>query len=220
MKGKRFLMVTLLSFFAFILLTPFYENLSKRNEANASEQKAQVLLVIRHGFSIDTELALKKEVGLMTSMIEDAGFTVVVTSASGELIEGKTLKLKPNLKLADVKVNNYVGIIIPCMAKGGAWSEEEVSLVKEAVAQAKPIAAQRGAVVILAKAGALDGKYYTTASIWQFSDYFSGAIYSGKDVIKDGNIITSRHCPYAAKYYGGVDGTSELTKLFIAAIKD
>lgn len=220
MKGKRFLMVILLSFFAFILLTPFYENLSKRNEANASEQKAQVLLVIRHGFSIDTELALKKEVGLMTSMIEDAGFTFVVTSASGELIEGKTLKLKPNLKLADVKVNNYVGIIIPCMAKGGAWSEEEVSLVKEAVAQAKPIAAQRGAVVILAKAGALDGKYYTTASIWQFSDHFSGAIYSGKDVIKDGNIITSRRCPYAAKYYGGVDGTSELTKLFIAAIKD
>ena len=42
MKGKRFLMVILLSFFTFILLTPFYENLSKRNEANASEQKAQV----------------------------------------------------------------------------------------------------------------------------------------------------------------------------------
>jgi protease I len=220
MQRRKLALAILLPFSAFILLAPLCLSLSMINEAIASEKKAQVLLIIRHGFSKDTELVLKKEVGLMTSMIEDAGFTVVVTSASGELIEGKTLKLKPNLKLADVKVNNYVGIIIPCMAKEGDWSEEEVSLVKEAVAQAKPIAAQRGAVVILAKAGELDGKYYTTASIWQFSDYFSGAIYSGKDVIKDGNIITSRHCSYAAKYYGGVDGTSELTKLFIAAIKD
>ncbi len=221
MQPKRFVIVILLSFFTSILLTNFYENLSIRNEAIASEQKAQVLLVIRQGLSADTEFMLKAEVDVMTSMLEEAGFTVTVTSISGMPIKGQTLKLKPHLKLADVKINNYVGIIMPCMAKYEAWSEEEVSLVKQAVAQGKPIAAQRNSIIILAEAGARVGKKCTFAYGLRTQARFGGAIYSGKGVIKDGNIITSSHCPYYARYYGGGDdGTSELTKLFIETIKD
>jgi len=164
---------------------------------------------------------LKEEVGVMTSMLEEAGFEVIVATASGEPIKAQTTELIPDLKLADVKVNDYVGIIMPCMAKGAVplWhaSPQEISLVKEAVAQGKPIAAQQGAIIILAEAGVLVGKEYTYYFDPQGgNNSFVGAIYSGVGVIQDGNIATSSNCPYLA--FG--DGTSELTKLFIETIKD
>ena len=161
---------------------------------------------------------VQQEVGVMISMLEEAGFKVIVATDSGEPISWvKSELLKPDLKLADVQVNDYVGIIMPCMAKGtwGHADPEEIVLVKEAVPQGIPIAAQRGAIIILAEAGVLEGKKYA------FTDHrFKGAIYSGQGVIRDGNIITSSHCPYAARYYGADDGTPELTKLFIETIKD
>ena len=222
MNKKNFIVLILCTFLTIALLSPIHENLSIISEAIASEQKLQVLLLIRHGVSRDTDLMLKEEVGVMTNMLEEAGFTVIVASDSGELIEGQTLNLKPHLKYADVKVNNYVGIIIPCMAKGSSLpaSAEEVSIVKQAVAQRKPIAAQRNAVIILAESGALTGKKYTTKSSLQYRDSFADAIYSDKEVSQDGKIMTSKYCPYAARYYKVDDGTSELTKLFILAIKE
>jgi len=223
MNKKRFIVLILLTFLAIVQLSPIHENLSIISEAIASEQKPQVLLLIRQGVSNNTDLKLKEEVGVMTSMLEKAGFTVIVASDSGELIEGQTLNLKPNLKYADVKVNNYVGIIIPCTCeakKDLTASAEEVLIVKQAVAQRKAIAAQRKAVVILAEAGALTGKKYTTKSSLKYRDSFADAIYSGKDVSQDGKIITSKYCPGAARYYNENDGTSELTKLFISVIKE
>ena len=210
--------------FVFILLMPLQEKFSVKNEAQASEHKPKVLLFIRKGICHDIELMLTQEVGVMTSMLEEAGFEVIVATASGEPIKAQTTELIPDLELADVKVNDYVGIIMPCMAKGdmfAGWhaSPEEILLVKEAVAQGKPVAAQRGAIVILAEAGALVGKKYTYDKDLQFLDSFVGAIYSGKGVIQDGNIMTSTDCPYMARY-GYDDGTSELTEIFIETIKD
>ena len=216
----------LIPIFVFILLMPLQEELAVKDEAQASEHKPKVLLFIRKGFCYDIELMLTQEVGVMTSMLEETGFEVIVATASGEPIEAKTTKLIPDLELADIKVNDYVGIIMPCMAKGDmflGWhaSPEEILLVKEAVAQGKPVAAQRGAIVILAEAGALVGKKYTNYTEPSFLiDSFVGAIYSGEGVIRDGNIITSSNCPYAAKHHGYDDGTSELTEIFIETIKD
>ena len=216
----------LIPIFVFILLMPLQEELAVKDEAQASEHKPKVLLFIRKGICYDIELMLTQEVGVMTSMLEEAGFEVIVATASGEPIKTQTTKLIPDLELADIKVNDYVGIIMPCMAKGDmflGWhaSPEEILLVKEAVAQGKPVAAQRGAIVILAEAGALVGKKYTYYTEPSFLiDSFVGAIYSGEGVIRDGNIITSSNCPYAAKHHGYDDGTSELTKIFIETIKD
>ena len=187
---------------------------------HANGNKERVLLFIRHGGSADIEYMVQQEVGVMMRMLEEAGFKVIVATDSGEPIKDlitKSKLLKPDLKLADVRINDYVGIIMPCMAKGtwGHADPEEIVLVKEAVPQGIPIAAQRGAIIILAEAGVLEGKKYA------FTDHrFKGAIYSGQGVIRDGNIITSSHCPNAARYYGADDGTPELTKLFIEAIKD
>ena len=225
MQVKKSVVVILLFLFASILAMPFHEQSSMRNEAKASETDPKVLLVIRHGVSSDTDKHLKEEVGVMTSMLEEAGFKVIVASASGELIEGQTLNLQPNLKLADVKVNDYVGIIIPNMRKGNAkrgWraSSQEISLVKEAVAQGKPIAAQRVSVQILAEAGVLVGKKCTFIEGLQALAIFRGAIYSGIGAIQDGNIITSSHCAHAAERDDEEDTTSELTRLFIETIKE
>jgi len=220
MKTRK-LITWVIPIFVFILLMPFHEKFSMENEARASKQKPKVLLFIRKGTSYNIELMLKDEVGVMTSMLEEAGFEVLVATASGEPIKAQTTELIPDLKLADVKVNDYAGIIMPCMAKPD-WhaSPEEILLVKEAVAQGKPIAAQYGAIIILAEAGVLVGKKYTYYCDQFWEESFEGAIYSGKGVTRDGNIITSANCPYAARYYGRDDGTSELTKIFIETIKD
>lgn len=188
----------------------------------ANGNKEKVLLFIRHGTSKDIDFMVEQEVGVMTRMIEEAGFKVVVATDSGEPIEdllGKSISLKPDIKLADIEVENYVGIIMPCMAKGSTYWQadpDEISLVKKAVAQGKPVAAQHGPIIILGEAGVLKGKKYTFIT----DRYYSGAIYSGIGVIRDGNIITSGICPNAARYYGYPEGTRELTKLFIEAIKE
>ena len=44
--------------------------------------------------------------------------------------------------------------------------------------------------------------------------------YMGYGVVQDGNIITSGRCPLSAKDSGQPDGTPELTRLFIKAIKE
>ena len=94
-------------------------------------------------------------------------------------------------------------------------------LVKEAVSKGRPVAAQKGSIIILAEAGVLVGaKYSNWEDHTRVLGSFKGAIYSGDGVKKDGNIVTSAYCPNAAKYYGEEDGTPELTKLFIEAIKE
>jgi hypothetical protein len=179
--------------------------------ANGNTEK--VLLFIRHGKSVDLEFMIDQEVDVMTSMLEEAGFKVIVATDSGVPIEyycyssQKLELLKPDLKLADVRVSDYVGIIMPCMAYGEFVKPhpEEISLVTEAVALGLPIAAQHGAVHILVKAGALEGKEYAFK--------FGG-------VIQDGTIITSSHCPNAARFYEEADRTTELTERFIRTLKE
>jgi putative intracellular protease/amidase len=188
----------------------------------ANGNKKRVLLFIRHGSSADTELMLQQEVGVMISMLEEAGFKVIVATDSGEpILWGEAELLKPDLKLAAVRVNDYVGIIMPCVAKVNPGPDpEEISLVKEAVAQGKPIAAQCNAIVILAEAGVLEGKKHTFQFVRPRLFGFDGAIYSGKGVIRDGKIITSSFCPFEGGCVGYPEGTPVLTKLFIEAIKD
>lgn len=195
-----------------------------------AEPKSKVLLIPREGTSRNLELMLTEEVGVMVGMLEKSGFEVEVATASGEPIASKNVTLKPDLKLLDVKVADYAGFIMACMAVGIIPSPpqppEAVSIVKQAVAQGKPIAAQFGAVQILAEAGILKGKRYAFMydplgdRLGPSKDpRFAGAIYSGRDVVQDGNIITSGVCPYIKQMRGWPDGTAELTQKLIAELK-
>ena len=121
----------------------------------------QVLLVAQEQ-SEDMELMLTKEVGVMVDMLEKVGYKVVVASASGQPITGGATTLKPDLKLADVKVDDYAGFVFPCMAVDMDLPPppEAVRIAEEALAQGKPVAAQVGGVVTLASAEVLNGKQF------------------------------------------------------------
>ena len=191
----------------------------------------KVLMIPREGFSQDIKLMLNKEVGVMKRMLRRAGFKTEVATASGITIVSPAKDLKPDLKLADVKVSDYVGFILPCMAVGGIpgppVAPEAVAIVQQAIAEGKPVAAQFGSVIILAQSGILKGKKYAFASDplkaypWRkFTDpRFDGTIYSGRNTVQDGNIITSGACPFLEQAFGVPDQTTNLTKAFIAELK-
>ena len=195
-----------------------------------AEDGSKVLMIPREGYSADIELMLDKEVRVMTLMLMRAGFRVDVATASGVHIISPGQDLIPDLKLVDVKVDDYAGFIMPCMAVGGIpgppVAPEAVAIVKAAVAQDKPVAAQFGSIVIMAEAGVLKGKKYSFSMdplkpnpFWKKDIRFVGAIYSGRDVVQDGNIITSGICPFIEKRWGRKDGTAVLTQALIDELK-
>ena len=196
-----------------------------------AEDRPKVLMIPREGYSADIELMLNEEVRLMTRMLRRAGFVVKTATASGMTIVAPTRDLKPDMRLADVKMQEYAGFIMPCMAVGGIpgppVAPEAVSIVKHAMEKGKPVAAQYGSTIILAQAGVLKGKKYAFFSDplkptpWRkiTDPRFVEAIYSGREVVQDGNIITSGTCPFLEKLSGLPDGTAKLTQAFIDELK-
>jgi putative intracellular protease/amidase len=181
-----------------------------------AQQRGKVLMIVNEGKSADLELMLTKEDGVMKDLLQKAGFEVVVSTASNQPLVAGSAKLKPDLKLSDVKVADYKGVIMPCMAtSANSLPPEGSAIIKEAVAKKKPLAAQTGSVMLLAQAGVLTGKKYALAKQWPGIE---GAIYSGDGIVRDGKIITSGICPYMAKQ-GRPDGTSKLTEALIAELK-
>jgi putative intracellular protease/amidase len=190
----------------------------------------KVLMIPREGYSVDLDLMIKMEVGVMTWHLKRAGFEVDIATTSGFPIVGPTQKIGKVMRLADINLDNYAGIIMPCMAVGAfpgpPVSQEAIVLVKKALADGKPVAAPFGSVIILAEAGVLKGKKYAffrdplkTDKDWKLTDLrFVDAIYSGTGVVQEGKIITSGACPTIEMAWGGENKTVELTKTFIAAI--
>jgi len=187
----------------------------------ASAQTGKVLLIAKDGVSADLDYMLTNEVDVMTQMLEEAGFEVMVASPSGQPLAGDEHTLTPDLSLADVRMSDFDGIIMPCMAM-----EEDVkipeleTLIKEAVAAGKPVAAQLGSVVHLARAGVLEGKKFAYVEEW-VSDVpdLEGLDFGGPGVVDEGDVITSGVCPYAARSLGATDTTPALTSAFIGRLK-
>jgi putative intracellular protease/amidase len=195
---------------------------------------SKVLMIPREGYSQDLDYMIKAEVGVMLVLLKNAGFKVDIATPSGPTsglaILGPTQKIEKTLRLADINVNNYVGVIMPCMAVGAfpgpPVSPETVAIVKKALVDGKPVAAASNSSILLAEAGLLKGKKYAywrdplkTDENWKLTDpRFEGAIYSGPGVIQDGKIITSGSCPWIERASGLPNNTVELTQTFIKAI--
>jgi putative intracellular protease/amidase len=190
----------------------------------------KVLMIPREGYSQDLDLMLKMEVGVMTLLLKRAGFEVDIATTSGFPIIGTTEKIDKLSRLVDVKLENYAGVIMPCMAVGAfpgpPVSQEAVAIIKKALADGKPVAASTFSVIILAQAGLLKGKKYaftrdplkTDANFKLTDSRFEGAIYSGPGVIQDGKIITSGACPYIERRFGMPSRVVPLTQTFIKAL--
>ena len=170
----------------------------------------RVLLILREQtFSANKQYMNNNEALVMKSMLEEAGFRVVIASASARTFIREDITLESNLKLSEAKIGDYVGFIIPCMSLGNSIVKpEEVTIAKQAVVSGKPVAAQRKGVLILSNAGVLEGKRHA---------YNTGqGVFIDEGVVQDGNIITSAYCPY----HGSLDQTVELTQALIAALQE
>ena len=182
---------------------------------------SKVLLFIKDG-SIQPVYMLTKEVGAMKQILEQAGMKVIVATVSGKVIKKDSVTVTPDIRLSEAKTEDYAGFIFPCMASD-TIQPEAVTLVKKAVGEGKPIAAQLSSVLILAKAGVLNGKKFAFAEEKDINanmyPEFNGGIFSGEGVVRDGIIITSGVCPWMSKMTGHKDGTAELTRVLIGVIK-
>jgi len=187
-----------------------------------SQHRIKVLLYIRDG-SGDLDYTLRNEVGVMRQVLLDSGFEAVVATVTGELMLTDSVEIIPDLKLADVDVAEYAGMIIPCMHAGTTEPHPEaVSLVKEILEGHKPVAVQHAAIVILASAGVMQGLKYTFHTQPDTIQYpiFRESTFSGTGVVRDGNIVTSGICPYMGMLLGLDDGTELLTETFVSAIHE
>ena len=134
----------------------------------------------------------------MDCMLKQAGLNVVVASASGNPIVGGAATLQAGFKTVRCQ-NRRLCRLYFSMHGCGNWARiqpmtpESLEIVKKAVAQGKPVAAQDSAVLILARAGVLDGKQFATGADKQ--QYILKGIYKGTEVVQDGNIITSGELP-------------------------
>jgi putative intracellular protease/amidase len=191
---------------------------------------SKILLIPREGSSLDLDLMIKMEVGVMAVLLKNAGFEVDMATTSGQPILGPTQKLDKIMRLADVNLSNYQGIILACMAvgafPGAPVSQEAVALVKQALSEGKPVAANSNSGTVLAEAGVLKGKKFAfqrdplkTTEIFKTTDLrFTNAIYSGTGVVQDGKIITSGVCAYIELRSGMENMTNKLTRAFIAEL--
>ena len=187
--------------------------------ASCTENTPKVLLFMREG-SADLEYMLNKEVGVMKDVLERSGYRVVIATVDGSSFAAGSFKVQTDLRVADVDVNEYAGIIIPCMAAGTnrdtMVSSETVTVARKAISAGKPVAAQTGAVLVLGEAGLLKEKKY--ASMREIVNVEEG-IHSGTGVVRDGLIITSAICPYMARESNIGDGTEELALTLVEAMK-
>jgi putative intracellular protease/amidase len=185
-----------------------------------SAQSGKVLLVAKDGTSADLEWMLTQEVGVMKGMLEEAGFQVVIASPSAQPLVGTETTVTPELKLADVDMADFAGIIMPCMAmEEEAEVPELEALLKTAVATGKPVAAQLGSVVQLARAGLLQGKKFAYAKEYlPTASELADLDYGGQGVVDEGTVITGGVCPWAARDLGIEDTTRPLTKALIGKL--
>ena len=129
--------------------------------------KSKVLMIPREGYSADLDLMIKMEIGVMRVLLKNAGLDVDIATTTGLSILGPNEKVTDIKSLRNINIDDYAGVIIACMAVGGgsnpppAVSPEVVAIVKKALSDGKPVAANGNAPTILAEAGVLKGKKYS-----------------------------------------------------------
>jgi putative intracellular protease/amidase len=169
-------------------------------------QAAPKVLLIARERSAAMELMISEEVDTMVALLQKAGFTVDIATETGNPIEAGSARLVPDLKLADVNSEDYVGLVLPCMAAGDVSDNvpaASVPITKEMAAAGKPIAAQN-AWEMLQAAGFTLAKYKV-------------AINPG--VVVDGKLVTSSNCPLSAhKNHKPVD-TPKLIEEFVKLLE-
>ncbi|PKM95628.1 MAG: thiamine biosynthesis protein ThiJ [Firmicutes bacterium HGW-Firmicutes-1] len=142
------------------------------------------------------------ETSLLTHLLgADCGKELLVVSNDVGIVKSKSgMLFVPHIELKKVITDEVDGIIIP-----GGWlanlDEKLIDIIRELHDENKLIAAICAAPWILAKAGVLYNRKYTTSIVeWQdkhleffgIDDPFPRECYVEGRVIRDGNIITAK----------------------------
>ena len=158
----------------------------------------RAVMVIAQSNFRDEELLQPKKI------LEDVGIKVDVASLTMETATGKLgAEVTPDITLNQVNVHDYDALIF--VGGGGARdyfeNEQAHSLARNAKTEGKVVAAICIAPVILANAGLLSGKEATVFSTEVSAIEAKGAVYTGKEVENDDNIITASG-PEDAREFG------------------
>ncbi len=159
--------------------------------------KRVVMIIAPENFR-DEELIEPQDV------LVEKGAEVKVAGLSLDVAKGMAgVRVKPDLLVGNIKPADWDAIIL--VGGSGAsvyWEDSSVhSLLKEAVKQSKIIGAICIAPVTLANAGILSGKKATAYKSEEGKLKDKGASCTGKDVERDGKVITANG-PSAARRFG------------------
>jgi putative intracellular protease/amidase len=168
-----------------------------------------VLLLISRENGRNPELMLTMEVGVMLNLLKQAGFRVKVSAPSEREITGTISSLKPDLKNSEVRLADYAGFVLPCMAQptgAEGVAPEFIKLVQQITATGKPVAAMMSSIDILRKAGVLEGRTIAAQN-------------SRPPCVVDRNLVTSMMCPYMAQEMGEKDAVADVMRAFIGLLR-
>ena len=164
---------------------------------NAVPLKKAVMIIPHNSFR-DEELSIPERI------LEDEGIDVEIASSSLEEAKGMMgARVKPDMLLGDINMHDYDAIIFV----GGQGATEywdnplALRLAREAAAFNKIVGAICIAPVTLANAGILNGRRATVSPSEAGKLQAAGAVYTGAQVEKDGNIITASG-PEASNDFG------------------
>ena len=181
------------------LVLLFFNNLEGGASKTMSKlQGKKVLMIIASNDFRDEELFKPRELFIKE------GMEVVLASSSLETSRGMLGgTAKPDILINEVKVEEFdVIVFVGGMGASEYWDDPIArEIVKKAVSLDRLICAICIAPVTLANAGILGGKKATVFPSEANRLKNKGAIYTGKDVEVDGNIITAKG-PQAASDFG------------------
>ncbi|MFQ5800345.1 MAG: type 1 glutamine amidotransferase domain-containing protein [Candidatus Hydrothermarchaeales archaeon] len=128
--------------------------------------------------------------------LREAGCEVEVLGTGREEYVGKHgLSVEVDKRVAEAKATDYDAVIIP-----GGWApdrlrryKEVLRFVKTAFDEGKVIASICHGASVLISAGVLKGKRLTCFYSIKDDVVNAGADYEDREVVVDGNLITSRH---------------------------
>jgi 4-methyl-5(b-hydroxyethyl)-thiazole monophosphate biosynthesis len=148
---------------------------------------AKVLMPLAHGFEEIEALAV-------ADILRRADIEVVIAGLqSGPIVGAHEIRVIPDTVIDAVSAGAFDMIVLP----GGQPGTDNMNadqrvhgLLNEFAANNKLIGAICAAPIILSAAGLLEGKNVTCFP--SYSDTLNGAIYVDKQVVSDGNLITSK----------------------------
>lgn len=184
--------------FALALSLGIIVNASQGGENMAKLKGKKAVMIIAEKNFRDEELFEPKKI------LEAEGVKVIVVSTSFNIARGMLGgKVKPDMLLSEIKVDDYDAIIF--VGGSGAsqyWNDSLAhNIAKEAVEKNKVLGAICIAPVTLANAGVLTGKKATVWPSERGKIEARGAIYTGESVQIEGKIITAEG-PQAARKFG------------------